>query len=80
MNQIASQAAEQAMGYFGTGYESAFPFLELPWELRHWILQYTDLTTTFRDLYWGLHSRYYVAHAMDYQWNIDSEDHHGFLF
>lgn len=80
MKQIASQAAEHAMGYSATGTESAFRFLALPWELRHRILQYTDLILPFHEVYWDLHGGYNVVHAMDHQWKIDPEDHHGSLF
>ena len=80
MNQIASQVAKHATGYSVTGTEPTFRFLDLPWEIRHRILQYTDLTTPFHEIYWNPHNGYYVVHTMDYQWQIRPEDHHGSLF
>ena len=80
MKQIASQAVKHSIGYSAPGTESAFRLLELPWELRYRILQYTDLTTPFHEVYWVPNSGYHVVHTRDYQGKVDPEDHHGSLF
>lgn len=81
IRQIAHRAAKKAMGHSVTEPQSPFPFLALPSELRHRILQYTDLVTPFRELSWSPRSGYHVTFAVDYcEGECAPEDHHASLF
>lgn len=84
IQNLAHRAAEHSTGHsinVATEPHTPFPFLSLPTELRHQILQHTDLVTPYRQVDWNPRDGYYLHYGVrGCNWNCDPDDHHGCQF
>lgn len=65
---LARQAATRAVGQTSSSAipEKPFRFLDLPLELQHQILEYTDLVTPWREITWDPEEKFYLHYDQPY--------------
>jgi hypothetical protein len=74
LSEIAKEAAMRSMGYLApSGYAtstSSFRFFDLPHEIRHQILEYTDLVTPICEVEWNPKNKFKLrfSRASCYDW------------